>query len=121
MSSKVMCLVALAAPSPWSTASAQAPTRFGGPSLASLFDQGVERFGSIDIPMNNAGVDASGKDVADLPTDVWDTAMRTNLYGTFFWRRRFVQLRKQAEDGGKIIDVTSVHEDRPWPPATPTT
>jgi len=81
--------------------------------VASLFGQGVERFGSIDILMNNAGVDASGKDVADLPTDVWDTAIRTNLYGTFFCCRRFVQLRKQAGGGGKIINVTSVHEDIP--------
>jgi glucose 1-dehydrogenase len=81
--------------------------------VASLFDQGVERFGSIDILMNNAGVDASGKDVADLPTDVWDTALRTNLYGTFFCCRRFVQVRKQAGGGGKIINVTSVHEDIP--------
>ncbi len=81
--------------------------------VASLFDRGAERFGSIDILMNNAGVDASGKDVADLPTDVFDRAIRTNLYGTFFCCRRFVQLRKQAGGGGKIINVTSVHEDIP--------
>ncbi|MGI8661838.1 MAG: SDR family NAD(P)-dependent oxidoreductase [Acidimicrobiales bacterium] len=81
--------------------------------VASMFDRAVETFGAIDILMNNAGVDASGKDVAELPTDVWDTAIRTNLYGTFFCCRRFVQLRKQAGGGGKIINVTSVHEDIP--------
>ncbi len=81
--------------------------------VASMFDRAVETFGTIDILMNNAGVDASGTDVADLPTEVWDTAIRTNLYGAFFCCRRFVQLRKQAGGGGKIINVTSVHEDIP--------
>jgi len=81
--------------------------------VASMFDRAVEIFGTIDILMNNAGVDASGTEVADLSTEVWDTAIRTNLYGTFFCCRRFVQLRKQAGGGGKIINVTSVHEDIP--------
>ncbi len=81
--------------------------------VASMFDQAIETFGTVDILMNNAGVDASGADVADLTTDVWDTAIRTNLYGAFFCCRRFVQIRKQHGGGGKIINVTSVHEDIP--------
>jgi NAD(P)-dependent dehydrogenase (short-subunit alcohol dehydrogenase family) len=37
----------------------------------------------------SGGVDASGKDVADLPTETWDKAIRTNLYGAFFcWLAR---------------------------------
>ncbi len=51
--------------------------------------------------------------MSELSTDVWDRAIRTNLYGTFFCCRRFVQLRLQAGGGGKIINVTSVHEDIP--------
>jgi glucose 1-dehydrogenase len=78
-----------------------------------LFEQAVERFDSIDILVNNAGVDASGNQVADLPTEVWDKAIRTNLYGPFFCCRRFIQLRKRAGGGGKIINVTSVHADIP--------
>ncbi len=81
--------------------------------VAVLFDRAVETFRTVDILMNNAGVDASGSDVAELSTEVWDTAIRTNLYGTFFCCRRFVQLRKLAGGGGKIINVTSVHEDIP--------
>jgi NAD(P)-dependent dehydrogenase (short-subunit alcohol dehydrogenase family) len=63
--------------------------------------------------MNNAGVDASGKKVAELPTELWDKAIRTNVYGYFFCCRRFAQLRTSAGGGGKIINVTSVHEDVP--------
>ncbi len=77
------------------------------------FDRAIETFGTVDILMNNAGVDASGTHVADLPTDVFDTAMRTNVYGTFFCCRRFINVRKKHAGGGKIINVTSVHEDIP--------
>jgi glucose 1-dehydrogenase len=83
--------------------------------VASMFDQAVDTFGSIDILMNNAGVDASGTPVAELSTDVWDRAIRTNLYGYFFCCRRFAQLRLAAGGGGKIINVSSVHADNPNP------
>jgi glucose 1-dehydrogenase len=46
-----------------------------------LFDQAVEAFDRVDILMNNAGVDASGDDVADLSTETFDQAMKANLYG----------------------------------------
>ncbi len=82
--------------------------------VEAMFDRAVEAFGSVDILVNNAGVDASGQEVADLSTEVWDRALRTNLYGTFFCCRRFVRLRKATgTQGGKIINVTSVHEDIP--------
>ena len=78
-----------------------------------MFDRGIAAFGTLDILMNNAGVDASGTHVADLATDVFDTAIRTNVYGTFFCCRRFINERKKHAGGGKIINVTSVHEDIP--------
>ena len=81
--------------------------------VGSAFDQAIAAFGTVDILMNNAGVDASGDDVADLSTDTFNTAIRTNVYGPFFCCRRFIQERKQRGGGGKIINVTSVHQDIP--------
>jgi glucose 1-dehydrogenase len=81
--------------------------------VAAMFDQAERTFGTVDILMNNAGVDASGNKVAELSTEVWDKAIRTNVYGYFFCCRRFAQLRTAAGGGGKIINVTSVHEDVP--------
>jgi len=79
-----------------------------------LFDDAVKEFGRVDILMNNAGVDASGDEVADLSTETFDKAIRTNLYGAFFCCRRYVRLRKAgSETGGKIINVTSVHQNIP--------
>ena len=81
-----------------------------------LFEEAVEAFDGVDILVNNAGVDASGKDVADLSTATFDQAIKANLYGAFFCCRRFVQLRKSSDaSGGKIINVTSVHQEIPNP------
>ncbi len=81
--------------------------------VAALFDRAIEELGTVDILVNNAGVDASGTDVGELSTEVWDTAIRTNVYGPFFCCRRFIQERKQRGGEGKIVNVTSVHEDIP--------
>jgi len=79
--------------------------------VGGMFDEALEEFGTIDVLMNNAGVDASGTEIADLPTEVWDKAIKTNLYGYFFCCRRFINVRKGAGGGGKIINVTSVHQE----------
>ncbi|MBC8163316.1 MAG: glucose 1-dehydrogenase, partial [Roseiflexaceae bacterium] len=78
-----------------------------------LFEQALEAFGTIDILMNNAGIDSSGTEVGEMETAVWDKAIRTNLYGYFFCCRRFITIRKKAGGGGKLINVTSVHEEIP--------
>ncbi|MBA3523473.1 MAG: glucose 1-dehydrogenase [Geodermatophilaceae bacterium] len=81
--------------------------------VEAMFDEAVAAFGTVHILMNNAGVDASGKSVADLDTATWDRAIRTNVYGAFFCCRRFIRIRTDAGGEGKIINVTSVHEDIP--------
>lgn len=81
--------------------------------VAQAFDQATATFGTVDILMNNAGVDGSGAPVAELSTAVWDKAIKTNLYGYFFCCRRFIAIRKQAGGGGRILNVTSVHEEIP--------
>jgi glucose 1-dehydrogenase len=79
-----------------------------------LFDEATAAFGRVDVLMNNAGVDASGDEIADLSTATFERAMRTNLFGAFFCCRRYVQLRKAGDAaGGKVINVTSVHEEIP--------
>ena len=78
-----------------------------------MFDLALEQMGGLDILMNNAGVDASGTEVADLETEVWDRAIRTNLYGYFFCCRRFIRHRREQGGGGKIVNVTSVHDTIP--------
>lgn len=82
-------------------------------SVEAMFDAAMETFGTVDILVNNAGVDASGVHVADLDTETWDRAIRTNLYGYFFCARRFIRIRRDAGGGGKLINITSVHDTIP--------
>lgn len=44
-------------------------------------DAAVGAFGRVDVLMNNAGVDAAGKEVAELDTETWDRSIKTNVYG----------------------------------------
>jgi glucose 1-dehydrogenase len=78
-----------------------------------MFDETVQRLGAPEILVNNAAVNADGTHVADLDTAAWDRVLRTNLYGPFFACRRFIRERRRAGGGGRIINITSVHEEIP--------
>ncbi|MCX2740588.1 SDR family NAD(P)-dependent oxidoreductase [Pontibacter anaerobius] len=79
--------------------------------VAQLFAQALQEFGAIDILVNNAAVNGSGINVADMDTEVFDRTIKTNLYGTFFCSRAFIRHRKQQGGQGKIINISSVHEE----------
>lgn len=79
--------------------------------VEAMFDEALAEFDTLDVLMNDAGVDASGIPIADLDTEIWDRAIRTNLYGMFFCCRRFVQHRRDQGGQGKIINITSIHQE----------
>lgn len=80
-----------------------------------LFSEAIDAFGRVDILMNNASVDASGTHVADLEIDDFAAALRTNLFGPVMCSGHFIRHRRAAgaNGGGRIINVTSVHEEIP--------
>ncbi len=80
-----------------------------------MFDKAIEKYGTVDILVNNAAINGQGIKVEDLTTEVWDKAIKTNLYGYFFCIRRFIKIRKDDGGKGKIINVSSVHEEIPAP------
>jgi glucose 1-dehydrogenase len=80
-----------------------------------MFNQALNQFGKIDILMNNAANNGQGIKVADMSTETFDKAIKTNLYGTFFCTRRFIKELRKANNKGKIINVSSVHEEIPAP------
>lgn len=79
-----------------------------------IVDQGVAAAGSLDILVNNAGVEvrASFPDVTEAD---YDRVLDTNLKGPFFLTQRFVAHLLGRKRGGKIINISSVHEDLPFP------
>lgn len=80
-----------------------------------MFDKSIGEFGQLNILVNNAAINGQGYKVAEMPTEKWDLAIKTNLYGTFFCTRRFIQELRKGKEKGKIINVSSVHEEIPAP------
>jgi glucose 1-dehydrogenase len=79
--------------------------------VAKLFERVEAELGTPDILVNNAGVDAIGKQVAEMSVEDWDREIRTDLYGPFYCCRQFIRARRRAGGGGRIINVTSVHQE----------
>ncbi|MBC8033140.1 MAG: SDR family oxidoreductase [Chitinophagaceae bacterium] len=79
--------------------------------VESKLEDVIKEFGGLDILVNNAAVNGSGIPVHDMDTAVFDKTIRTNLYGTFFCSRKFIRHRKREGKPGKIINISSVHEE----------
>lgn len=82
-----------------------------------LVDQAVSAVapaGSLDILVNNAGVEVRAP-FADVTEADYDRVLDTNLKGPFFLTQRFVKHRLDRKLGGKVINISSVHEDLPFP------
>jgi glucose 1-dehydrogenase len=74
----------------------------------------VAQFGRIDILVNNAGLERRG-DFWDASEADFDAVLNVNLKGLFFITQAFVKHRMSAKAGGKIINISSVHEELPFP------
>lgn len=86
--------------------------------IEGVFDATMAEYGRVDILVNNSSIDSTGKEIADLSLEAWDRALRTNLTGPMLTCRRFINERRKAGGGGRIINVTSVHDEIPRPGAT---
>jgi len=74
----------------------------------------LSQFGRIDILVNNAGLER-GADFWDVGEADFDAVLNVNLKGLFFITQAFVKHRMSAKSGGKIINISSVHEELPFP------
>jgi len=79
-----------------------------------LIAQGVAALGKIDILVNNAGVEKHA-DFWDVTEQDFDFVLKINLRGTFFLTQDFVNHLRETKRPGKIINVSSVHEELPFP------
>lgn len=81
---------------------------------ASLVQAAVERFGGLDVLINNAGIEESHL-VVEMPLDVWNRIVAVNLTGSFLCARAAVRAMIERKRGGRIINISSVHEDLAMP------
>jgi glucose 1-dehydrogenase len=99
---------------------------FGGKSMSveadvsdpnqvqSLIESAVKAFGRLDIVVNNAGIEKKAAFV-DYPAEELHKILAVNLVGPFLVCQAAArQMIKQGE-GGRLINISSVHEDLPMP------
>jgi glucose 1-dehydrogenase len=111
-------------------AAAQAIQSAGGKSLAiaadvsnpaqvaQLFQKTVEAFGRLDILVNNAGLEYKHP-FPEFPFDLWQKVIAVDLTGPFLCAQAAAQAMIRQAAGGRIINISSVHEDLPMPTNAP--
>ena len=86
--------------------------------IASLVKQTVDKYGKLDILVNNAGIE---KKIAfvDFPADEFQKIVAVNLFGAFLGSQAAAKQMIAQGKGGRIINISSVHEDLPMPTNAP--
>ena len=75
--------------------------------VENLFDTTVERYGKLDILINNVGMNLPTKSVADTDLAVWNKILEGNLTGTFLCSRKAARIMRENKHG-KIINISSI-------------
>ena len=79
-----------------------------------LIDAAVDHFGQLDILVNNAGVEVNAP-FWEVTEEDYDRVLNVNLKGVFFATQAMVNHARQTGRPARIINISSVHEELPFP------
>ena len=82
--------------------------------IEKLVETAWKEYGSADILVNNAGMEKKS-DFWDTPEADYDRILAVNLKGPFFLTQAFVRRLRAAKKPGRVINISSVHEDMAFP------
>lgn len=85
--------------------------------IGKLVDTAWKTYGTADILVNNAGMEHRS-DFWDTSEAEYDKVLSVNLRGPFFLTQKFVQRLRDAKKPGRIVNISSVHEDMAFPAFT---
>lgn len=83
-----------------------------------LVDKTVDKFGRLDILVNNAGIEFKHP-FLEFPLDLWNKVIAVNLTGPWLCAQAAARQMIKQGGGGRIINISSVHEDLPMPTNAP--
>lgn len=83
-------------------------------NVVNLVNDAVKAFGQLDILVNNAGVEKN-HNFWEVTEEEYDFVMDTNLKGLFFGTQAFVKYCMEAKRPGVVVNMSSVHEEIPFP------
>ncbi len=79
-----------------------------------MVNAGWDGLGKVDILVNNAGVE-KGSSFVDVTEADYDLVLGVNLKGPFFATQAFVRRLRAAKLPGRVLNISSVHEDMVFP------
>jgi NAD(P)-dependent dehydrogenase (short-subunit alcohol dehydrogenase family) len=77
-----------------------------------LIESAIEKFGHLDILVNNAAHQRSLESIEDISAEEWDVTFKTNLYSMFYLCKAAVPHMKA---GSAIINTSSINAKNPTP------
>jgi glucose 1-dehydrogenase len=86
--------------------------------VQALIEKTVSEFGHLDIWVNNAGIEKK-LPFLETPLDVWNKVLAVDLTGPWICSQAAAKQMVQQGRGGRIINISSVHEDLPMPTNSP--
>ena len=83
-------------------------------AIDSLFDHVEQKFGRLDVLVNNAATNPHFGHITETPLSMVEKTMEVNIRGYFHASRRAAMIMKE-NGGGAIVNVSSINGDRPAP------